>query len=128
MQRGIPREFRGNQSNEDARDFAIRRKFESTYGAELKHSDGSGLLLSREIVIPHVLIYNVDPIDVQRFLNFMHAKAQRKGWAALRMLLDTQDAVEAGRNARPYVEEEVPVAPENPKPKTIGKYPRGDEE
>jgi hypothetical protein len=95
----VARNIRDNREGEDARGFSVRRKFETLYADELQHVDGvEGVLVSRNVIIPHVAVYNVPPETVERFLFYMKTKANRKGWVALNMLLDLADAVEAGRN------------------------------
>ena len=118
----ISKKLRENGKGENARLFKIRRDFEVKYGAELSSGDAEGVLISRNYVLPHLLVYNVDPKDYQRFLHFTKFKAQNKGWLAFKLLLDLADAIEVGRQS---VQQEQ--AEEKPISKVCGK-PRGEDD
>lgn len=86
------------------RKFLIKRDMEMKHNAEFKSSDIDGVLISKGYVIPHVLIYNLEPEDFHRFMIFTKTNAQNKGWVAFKMLMDIADAFTAGRKCA-YVEE-----------------------
>lgn len=72
--------------------YRIKRDFEIKYGTELE-SAGSveGVLLSKGFVIPHLVIYNIDPNDYNRFITFVKSEAGGKGFRGLKLLLDLAD-------------------------------------
>jgi len=106
------------RSEETPQLYKIRRDMEIRYLAELQPVAGvEGSLVSRNYVIPHLLIYNIEPQDYERIVHFTKRKAYGKMYRALTMLLDLADAVEMASERQNSEKNPVPTDPTNEEPK-----------